>query len=261
MMRGRADTVTKTGILALAVACGLGVALAAGDLRAADPITDTPLDTQSAAYHAPEAAARMVQELGDQTAHALASPQAQEPKQRREMLRGLVREGFDLDLTSQFVLGKYWNSASEQQRTEFMDLFTEYLLNSYARHLISFQADTLSIVGSHPIGDEDVLVETSVEGLAGTAAPVWRLRAVNGRFKIIDVTVDGVSLALTQRREFASVVNRVGLEGLLKMLREKLEAQAKTTQLKGDRPSHSSLLGGLLSSPNANRIGLSVAGQ
>ena len=255
MVRGRADMPTRRALLALALACGLGLAF-----QPAAGLADNQAPRLELQLH-PAGAARMVEDLGSQTAQALASEPAEKPAQRREMLRELVRKGFDLELTSQFVLGKYWHSATQEQRTEFMDLFTEYLLNSYARHLASFRAESLSVVASNPVGDRDILVGTNVEGPDGPAAPVWRVRAVEGGYKIIDVTVDGMSLALTQRREFASVVNRAGLEGLLKLLRQKLEDQAKTTDSRTRRGTHASFLGGLLASPNARRLDLFVAGK
>ncbi len=105
-------------------------------------------------------------------------------------------------------------------------------MNSYVRYLGSYRSETLSIVASHPVGLKDVLVETSIEGVEGAANPVWRVRAQDGQYKIIDVSIDGVSLAQTQRQEFAAVINRKGLDGLLEMLREKLAARAKAAQLK-----------------------------
>ena len=74
------------------------------------------------------------------------------------------------------------------------------------------------------------------------------------------MSIDGVSLALTQRREFAAVINRQGLDGLLDMLRQKLAAQAKAVRTEtpeGDLLS--SLFASILASPNANQIGLLLA--
>lgn len=244
----------------LALACVLG--LGAGFAPAAAKAAEARFEIQPASSDPPQAAARMVQDLGVQTARALASKAAKQPAERRALLRQLVKKGFDLELTCQFVLGKYWNRASSGQRLEFMHLFTEYLLNSYARHLAAFQADTLSIVASNPAGEHDILVETKVNGTNGQVAPVWRVRAIEGTYKIIDITVDGVSLALTHRREFASVVNRVGLDGLLKMLRGKLETHSSNAANSRDgRLSHASLLGSILASPNASGLNLFVAGN
>ena len=212
------------------------------------------------AQTSPQEAAKFVQALGSEAVLLQSAVRSGEPEERITVLRDLVRRGFNLELTSQFVLGKFWNRATAQQRAEFQDLFTEYLLNSYARHIGSYQAETLDIVASHPIGTQDVLVETSVAGDDGVTNPIWRVRAQDGIYKIIDVSIEGVSLALTQRREFASVINRQGLDGLLDMLRQKLAAQAKAVKVEtteGDLMS--SLFASILASPNANQIGLLLA--
>lgn len=216
---------------------------------------------ESRAQPSPQEAAHFVSQMGSQAADLLAPGKANRPAKQRKALRTLIRDSFNLELTSQFVLGKFWNEATPEQRAEFQDLFTEYLLNNYARHIGNYKAETLTIVGSNLVGDRDVLVETSVESHEGLTYPVWRLRVKDdGRYGIIDVSVDGVSLALTQRREFASVVNRRGLDGLLNMLREKLAAQAKAVQwAPRSTSSHYSLLASVLASPNANKIGILLA--
>lgn len=235
-----------SAILAMVLAAGLN--LGGTGAAAAEPST--------------EKAARFVESLGGEAVALLKSDTAMVPEKRQAALRDLIRSGFNLELTSQFVLGKHWARATPEQRTQFQDLFTEYLLNSYARHLGAVRAETLIVVASHAVGEKDVLVETSVESAEGTTRPVWRVRAQDEQYKIIDVSVDGVSMALTQRREFASVVNRVGLDGLLQMLREKLSAQAKAVRWDpANQGSHMSLLASILASPNANRLDLYLAGR
>ena len=217
--------------------------------------------TQSRAQTASQEAAGFVENLGTQAAVLLAPGAGNGPAKQRAALRNLIRDSFNLELTSQFVLGKFWNEATVAQRDEFQDLFTEYLLNNYVRHIGNYKAETLTVIGSNVVGDRDVLVATSIESLDGQTNPVWRVRVSDGGdYKIIDISVDGVSLALTQRREFASVVNRRGLDGLLNMLREKLAAQAKAAQWAPRKDaSHYSLLASILASPNANKIGILLA--
>ena len=218
----------------------------------------TPGEIQ--AQTSPQEAAKFVQALGSEAVLLQSAVRSGSPETRTAVLRDLVRRGFNLELTSQFVLGKFWHRATARQRSEFQDLFTEYLLNSYARHIGSYHAETLEIVASHPVGSKDVLVETSFTDDDGTTNPIWRVRAQDGVYKIIDVSIDGVSLALTQRREFAAVINRQGLDGLLDMLRQKLAAQAKAARAGttgGDLLS--SLFASILASPNANRIGILLA--
>ncbi len=215
---------------------------------------------QAGAQTSPQEAAKFVLALGSEAVLLQSAVRSEPLEKRAAVLQGLVRRGFNLELISQFVLGRFWHRATAEQRAEFQEMFTEYLTNSYARHIGTYQAETLNIVASRPVGSQDVLVETSVEGSDGAANPIWRVRAKDGEYKIIDISIDGVSLALTQRREFAAVINRQGLDGLLDMLREKLAAQAKAAQnapVKGKLKI--SLFASILASPNANEIGFLLA--
>ncbi len=155
---------------------------------------------QARAQTSPQEAAKFVLALGSEAVLLQSAVRSEPLEKRAALLQGLVRRGFNLELISQFVLGRFWHRATAEQRAEFQELFTAYLVNSYARQLGSYRAETLTIVGSHPVGRKDVLVETSVESSDGAANPIWRVRAKDGEYKIIDVSIDGVSLALTRRR-------------------------------------------------------------
>ncbi len=181
---------------------------------------------------------------------------------RSARLEGLIRRGFDLDLTSQLVLGKYWNRASRAHRQAFKELFAQYLLHSYARHLKAYRVETLAIVSSNPVGKSDFLVETRVEGAQGDepANPAWRLRRRDGGFKIIDVLVDGISLALTERSQFGSVIRRNGLDGMLSALRKRVAGPPDPTDAAPEVAANGSALelypASLFTSPNVSKIDL-----
>ncbi len=182
---------------------------------------------------------------------------------RSARLEGLIRRGFDLDLTSQLVLGKYWNRASQVHRQAFKELFAQYLLHSYARHLKAYRVETLKIVSCNPVGKSDFLVETRVEGARehDSANQVWRLRERDGGFKIIDVHVDGISLALTERSHFGSVIRRNGLDGMLSALRKQVAGppDVATHEAAGLADDDSALElhpASLLTSPNVSKIDL-----
>ncbi len=196
-------------------------------------------------------AAAFIQGLGTE----LLAIQAGAGAARSAKLEGLIRRGFDLDRTSQLVLGKYWNRASQAHRQAFKELFAQYLLHSYARHLKTYRVETLEIVSSNPVGKSDFLVQTRVEGALehGPANPVWRLRWRDGGFRIIDVHVDGISLTLTERSQFGSVIRRNGLDGMLSALRK--QVADRPTLVAGD--SQLELYpASLLTSPNVSKIDL-----
>ena len=78
-------------------------------------------------------------------------------------------------------------------------------------------------MGAQQFADSDALVETEIKRPDGAPLKAaWRVRDINGHLKIIDVVVEGVSMALTQRQEFASVIQHSGLDGLISDLRNRV---------------------------------------
>jgi len=128
-----------------------------------------------------------------------------------------------------FVLGRYWRSAGADEQQEFVKLFEEYVAFVYTARLANFGSETFKTRGSRSDGD-GVIVSTDVIS-PGSTPPLridWRLVNDNGRYKINDVIVEGISMAVTQRSEFASIIQRNGgqLGGLIAMMREKTASAA-----------------------------------
>jgi len=140
--------------------------------------------------------------------------------------RQLIRKGFALDMIGQFVAGRHWRSMSDAQRAEFQELFSEWILTSYSNRLGQFSGQTIEIIDSIELNNRaaDVVVRTRVMYADGEmpVATAWRIREFNGEFKIIDVIVEGVSMATAQRAEYDAMIRRVGVEGLLDNLRSRL---------------------------------------
>ena len=148
---------------------------------------------------------------------------------RQARFRQLFHEDFDSAGIARFVLGRYWRSASQEEQQEFVKLFEDYVVFVYTARLASFGGEIFKVRGSRSDGD-GVIVATDVIS-PGSASPLridWRLVNDSGAYKINDVIVEGVSMAVTQRAEFASVVQRSGgqLRGLIALMREKTASAA-----------------------------------
>ncbi len=152
-----------------------------------------------------------------------------DPAIREARFRELFHADFDSAGLARFVLGRYWRTASEEEQQEFVNLFENYVVFVYTARLSNFGGEALKVRGSRSDGD-GVIVSTDVVGPGG-GSPMridWRLVPDNGTYKISDVIVEGVSMAVTQRSEFASVVQRNGgqVRGLIAMMREKTASAA-----------------------------------
>src|ERR1700745_3161316 len=65
------------------------------------------------------------------------------PSQRVARFRELLREDFDVPGIARFVLGRYWNAATEEQRAEYVKLFEDYIAFAYSHRLAEYTGETL----------------------------------------------------------------------------------------------------------------------
>ncbi len=201
----------------------------------------------------PQGAVEIVKTLGQA---AILASEFEDRSERKDAIRSLIRVGFDLDVISRIVLGKFWNRAKAVQRAEFKDLFNEYLVNSFANHLN--RIDALTVVASNRVAGDDFLVRSSINRVSDTANAVWRVRAWDGEYRIIDVMIDGISLALTHRSEFTSIIQRDGFEELLQTLRKRTSTHADFGRqlLRSERTSRTAVSASILVSPNASKLNI-----
>jgi phospholipid transport system substrate-binding protein len=146
------------------------------------------------------------------------------PAQRVARFHELFREDFDVPGIARFVLGRYWKTATPEQQQEFIKLFEDYIALVYSSQLSAYSGETLKVTGSRA-DPEGAIVASEIIRPSG-APPVkvdWHMTDQHGTYKISDVAVDGISMAVTQRSEFASVIQRNGgqVQGLIAMLRDK----------------------------------------
>lgn len=143
--------------------------------------------------------------------------------ERESRLMAAIESQTDLSLLARMTMGRYWRRASVRQREAFVDVFGRYLLSSFAARLRHYTGADLGaarerfrITGTKSVGKNDVLVRSRVTPPRGAPLAVdWRVRAKGDRLFIIDLVVEGVSLLVTQRSEFGSVLERIGIDGLI----------------------------------------------
>jgi phospholipid transport system substrate-binding protein len=180
----------------------------------------------SRSARAQDSARHFMQSLGDE-AIAILADEGLSTAQREEKLGRLFDRGFHLPTVSRFVLGRHWRSATQDQRQEYQQVFRDFIVKSYSKRFSSFAGEQLNITGSRAEGEHDTIVISTIVRPQGKPTRVsWRLRRYADDFKIIDVIVEGVSMLITQRDEFSSVIRKSGgeLDGLITLLQDKVES-------------------------------------
>lgn len=178
----------------------------------------------SAAQPTTEEARDLVQDVGDQVLGILRDD-GLDSQQKVTRLASLLEGPIDLELVARLILGRHWRTASPQQRGEYLELFQAFALDSLASQLHVYEGQEFEVTGARVVSDRDAVVSTRIVSPERPPLDVdWRLRQVDDHLVAIDVIVEGVSLIVTQRSEFGSVVERRGLEGLLSELRQRVKA-------------------------------------
>lgn len=170
----------------------------------------------------PDEAAAFIEGLGDRAVEVL-QDQSISLEEREAKLRGIVADSFEVREIGRFVLDKAWGRANEEERSEYLDLFSDYVLQTYTKRLGGYSGQTLKIDDSKVYRERLALVSTTVVQEGGENIKVdWLVRKRNGAIRILDVVIDGKSMTLTQKREFASIIAREDIGGLLQLLRLKV---------------------------------------
>jgi phospholipid transport system substrate-binding protein len=170
-----------------------------------------------------DAARALIEEVSAEVL-AILSNQALPDRQKFDALVELLEQPIDLDLVARLILGRHWRTANDAQRQEYLALFREYALANLASKLHLYRGQSFEVTGAKVVSDKDALVTSRI--LSDGQPPLqvdWRLRERDGAGPVtIDLIVEGVSLIVTLRSEFGSVIERQGFDGLLAELRQRI---------------------------------------
>lgn len=151
----------------------------------------------------------VVQRLGDEAVAILSDPTVS-AQGRMDAFQRILQRDFDVSLIARFVLGPRWRKIPEAQRRSYVQAFSQFLVHTYAVRLGNVRIDRFSLLDTRRVGRKDWIVRTEIVRGGDKVAANWRLRKRKGHYRVIDVVVAGVSMAVTHRQEFASIIHANG---------------------------------------------------
>lgn len=147
-------------------------------------------------------AGRAIGFLGDNSLNA---------DQKKAAFRNILQDSFDMKTIGRFTLGRYWRVATPEQRKDYQALFEKMVINVYSERFSEYKGQKFEARGFRSEGENDTLVTSFIIPTEGPEIQVdWRVRHKNGTYKIVDIIVEGVSMSVTQRSDFSSVIQRGG---------------------------------------------------
>lgn len=173
-----------------------------------------------------------IRQLGESALHELTGNVT--PEQREKRFRELFEQNFDVPAIGRFVLGRYWNTATPAERDEFLKLFEDLVVQFYSGRFGEYSGEHFEVEGVRDTAGNSMTVHSRVvkPNASDNVRVDWRIRRDAASYRIVDVMVEGVSMAVTQRAEFASVIQSKGgkVSGLIETLRAKTAAPPAQAQ-------------------------------
>ncbi len=133
-------------------------------------------------------------------------------EQKKKEFRKFLDKNFDLNTIARFALGRYWNTVTAAEKKKYLSLFEDMVVDVYSRRFGDYNGESLMVTSARPQSDSDALVASKIIPKTGSEVRIdWRVRKKkDGSLKVVDIIVEGVSMSLTQRSDFASVIQRGG---------------------------------------------------
>ena len=168
-----------------------------------------------------EAEEKFVSNFAD-NAISILSNDSLDASQKNIQFTELVMSSIDMNLISKFVLSKYWKLATDDQKKAYLAAFKQYFISSYANKLDQYSGEKVIIVSSNA-AKKFVIVKSNIVRDGTDTLKIeldWRLLTRDSQTKIIDLSIEGISLIIAQREEFQSFLanNDNSLDALINKL-------------------------------------------
>lgn len=135
----------------------------------------------------------------------------------------LVHSKFNFEVMSQGVLGPNWHKATSQERTSFVELFSQLLEETYIGRVREYAGQMIRF-GAEQIRENRAVVDTYIAMDSGNEIPISYKLLLNGdEWQVYDVVIEEVSLVRNYRSSYSSILRKKNVSGLLEDMQAKIE--------------------------------------
>ena len=121
------------------------------------------------------------------------------------------------------VLGVYWKKATEQEKQDFMEAFTDLTTKTWTDRFGLYEGQDIVFQGTRNAPQKNQIYVDSKINNDPPIEVIWRLRQKDGTYKIVDIVVEDVSMVMSYRNEYTSVLqqNNGSVQTLIDLLKDK----------------------------------------
>ena len=151
--------------------------------------------------------------------------------EREANCRVLFTENFHNRSIGVFVLGRHWRRATPAQRKAYLNVFERFIVKTYTVRLRQYTGEKFKIIRAMGPDERGVyLVDSEINRPDRNKISLsWTLRRAKAGLRVVDIVIQNLSMAQTQREDFAAIIRRRGsIDGLISALEEKMKKLDKS---------------------------------
>ena len=173
---------------------------------------------------AEDPAISFVDQLADQILTEVVTADKDQAEKER-LFHDTFTKAVDLKGVGQFVLGTAWKKATEDEREAFLNAFTDLTVKTWADRFNMYTGQQIVFQGTRNAERGQIYVDSVIQDKQPVEV-IWRLRPSKESYKIVDIVVEGVSMASTYRNDYRAFLqqNANSVEALTKELQRKSES-------------------------------------
>lgn len=141
----------------------------------------------------------------------------------------LLRENFDIPRIARFATGRYWRRFTPEQKAEFIQLFEEAIITKYSNLFSTYAGFQFVVIKEQRRGKYVTVTSEIRTGSGEPITLIWQILIKNNQQKVVDIRVEGVSMAIIHRKEYTSILskNKVNIEKLFRAMRKMIANQKR----------------------------------
>ncbi|KRB86861.1 toluene tolerance protein [Sphingomonas sp. Root710] len=190
-------------------------AFAAAAMIAAASLT-APIAPAQAAVVANQDAATFISSLGTESFAVLKTGNKAAV---RAKFRELLSTHFAIDAIGDRLIRRWVNQITPAQKAAYKQAIPNFIIGTYSDNLYDYANATMKVIRTAPAGSGfNVTTQVQKPGAQPITA-VWSVAKVGGAFKVTNLTVANINLAVTQGQDFDAIIQRKGIDGLIAMMK------------------------------------------
>jgi phospholipid transport system substrate-binding protein len=147
---------------------------------------------------------------------------------RFDQLAPVIQSSFDMPFISRTVLGKYWETLTNEQRSRFVEAFTQQSIATYAANFDSYSGERFKMIPEKEVDGGRILVQSQlIKSDGGQVQLDYLLHRTGSQWRIVNIIAEGVSDLALKRADYSAFLKSKGFEALLKKLNEKVNQYAR----------------------------------